>query len=380
MADTTQSVITEHETEQVERANATRPDSPSCSSTACGCCRAAGTAGPPSSRRPGYTAADTRLARRSRDRRGGQRAPGGLRPQDRRPGRRPLRRGDRQADEEAGRHRALLRRAADPDPRRARPLGRVGRHRSRAVPRRAAAADLGAQVGVAGARQPRQPHRAVPLTYEQFRFALRQRRRARTRPRALRRPSPCRRRARRCSRPPPRTSTRGPRRRSTARTRPRAAADHLRREGQHGPWAIANASYKKQKRNEGVTEIVEMPGPRARADHRQRLARGRRHRAGLRQALRLAWVRMAAGPATMISAEERPLLAGARRGDEDAFRRLVEPYRGELHAHATGCSARSMTPRTPCRTRCCARGAPWRSSRGEARCARGCTRSRPTRA
>ena len=26
------------------------------------------------------------------------------------------------------------------------------------------------------------------------------------------------------------------------------------------PWAIANASFKKQKRNEGVTEIVEMPG------------------------------------------------------------------------------------------------------------------------
>ncbi len=26
------------------------------------------------------------------------------------------------------------------------------------------------------------------------------------------------------------------------------------------PWAIANASYKKQKRNEGVTEIVEIPG------------------------------------------------------------------------------------------------------------------------
>ena len=26
------------------------------------------------------------------------------------------------------------------------------------------------------------------------------------------------------------------------------------------PWAIANASYKKQQRNEGVTEIVEMPG------------------------------------------------------------------------------------------------------------------------
>ena len=26
------------------------------------------------------------------------------------------------------------------------------------------------------------------------------------------------------------------------------------------PWAIANASYKKQKRNSGVTEIVKMPG------------------------------------------------------------------------------------------------------------------------
>jgi len=26
------------------------------------------------------------------------------------------------------------------------------------------------------------------------------------------------------------------------------------------PWAIANASYKKQKRNKGVSEIVKMPG------------------------------------------------------------------------------------------------------------------------
>ena len=26
------------------------------------------------------------------------------------------------------------------------------------------------------------------------------------------------------------------------------------------PWAIANAAYKKQKRNKGVTEIVKMPG------------------------------------------------------------------------------------------------------------------------
>ncbi len=41
--------------EQVERANATGR-SPSCSSMACGCCPAAGTAGPASSRRPGYAA------------------------------------------------------------------------------------------------------------------------------------------------------------------------------------------------------------------------------------------------------------------------------------------------------------------------------------
>jgi esterase/lipase len=26
------------------------------------------------------------------------------------------------------------------------------------------------------------------------------------------------------------------------------------------PWAIANAAYRKQKRNTGVTEIVKMPG------------------------------------------------------------------------------------------------------------------------
>ena len=26
------------------------------------------------------------------------------------------------------------------------------------------------------------------------------------------------------------------------------------------PWAMANASYKKQRRNKGVTEIVKMPG------------------------------------------------------------------------------------------------------------------------
>ena len=39
------------------------------------------------------------------------------------------------------------------------------------------------------------------------------------------------------------------------------------------------------------------------------------------------------GPSASPTAQERELLEAARAGDEDAFRRLVEPRRGELHAH-----------------------------------------------
>ena len=59
--------------------------------------------------------------------------------------------------------------------------------------------------------------RAVPLTYEQFRYGFANAV-TRTRRSSCTTPSPSPRRACRCSRPPPRTSTRGPRRRSTART------------------------------------------------------------------------------------------------------------------------------------------------------------------
>jgi RNA polymerase sigma-70 factor (ECF subfamily) len=38
-------------------------------------------------------------------------------------------------------------------------------------------------------------------------------------------------------------------------------------------------------------------------------------------------------PAPTGPAGEPELLAAARAGDEAAFGRLVEPYRGELHAH-----------------------------------------------
>jgi RNA polymerase sigma-70 factor, ECF subfamily len=37
--------------------------------------------------------------------------------------------------------------------------------------------------------------------------------------------------------------------------------------------------------------------------------------------------------ATTLTAQQRELLAAARTNDETAFQRLIEPYRGELHAH-----------------------------------------------
>ena len=69
----------------------------------------------------------------------------------------------------------------------------------------------------------------------------------------------------------------------TKEPRPRAAPekDHT------VPWAIANASYKRQWRNEGVTEMEKIPQPRSLAHDRQRVAGGGRAGAGVRSALRL---------------------------------------------------------------------------------------------
>jgi non-heme chloroperoxidase len=50
------------------------------------------------------------------------------------------------------------------------------------------------------------------------------------------------------------------------------------------PWAVANAAYKRQQKNDGVTDRRDA-GPRARARHRQRLARGGRHGPRVRQAV-----------------------------------------------------------------------------------------------
>ena len=215
------------------------PTSPACSrsssSTVCGCCRAAGTAGPSVFEAAGLTAADPRLARRPRDGRGGQRRPRRLRGQERRPGRRPLRGGHPHARPQAGRRRPLVRRAADADPRRARLLRGLRRDRPGAVPRRAPAPDLGAEVQQPGAHQPRQPQprgaahlRAVPLRVRQRgqrgggEGALRDLRGAGAGQAAL----PGRDRE-------PQPVDRGEGRQQEPRAR--AAAHHQRREGPHGP-------------------------------------------------------------------------------------------------------------------------------------------------
>ena len=107
---------------------------------------------------------------------------------------------------------------------------------------------------------PANRNRAVPLTYEQFRFAFAN---AVSEDEAKELYDDVRRaglRACRCSRRRPPTSTRGPRRRSTAKNPDRGPLLIISGEKDNTvPWAIANASFKKQKRNEGVTEIVEMP-------------------------------------------------------------------------------------------------------------------------
>jgi pimeloyl-ACP methyl ester carboxylesterase len=51
------------------------------------------------------------------------------------------------------------------------------------------------------------------------------------------------------------------------------------------PWSIASASCKKQERNDGVTEIEEIPNRGHALHDRQRLARGRRQGPRLREAL-----------------------------------------------------------------------------------------------
>ena len=288
-------------TDAREPSRSTRPTRPaarrSCSSTASGCCRAAGTAGRTVFEEAGYAPLHAGLARRPGDRRGGQGAPRGVRPQD---GRRRSPTTSRTSSASSTTKPAVIGHSfgglLDPDPRRPRPVRGVGGDRPGAVPRRAAAADLGAasrRRPVLG--NPANRNRAVPLTYEQFRYAfanaVERGRGARSCTTTYAVPGAGR---SRCSRPRPPTSTRGPRRRSTPKNPDRGPLLIISGEKDHTvPWAIANASYKQQKRQPGRHRDRRDPGPRPLADDRQRLARGRRHRAGVRQALRLA---IAPGP------------------------------------------------------------------------------------
>ena len=142
--------------------------------------------------------------------------------------------------------------------------GRLGcdrRHRSRPVPRRAAAADL-------RTASRRRRCSATPRTTT-VRF------RSRTSSSATRSPTPstrtrrrssttrtrCRDRARRSSRP--RRANLNPWTEAKVKSKNPERGPLLIMDGEQDhtvPWAIANASFKKQKRNEGVTEIVKVPG------------------------------------------------------------------------------------------------------------------------
>lgn len=176
-------------------------------------------------------------------------------------GRRPLRRPHRRAGPQAGRHRPLLRRPDHPDPRRTRPVGRIGRHRSRAVPGRAAAAVLLAALGGPVLGNPADFHRTVPLTYDRFRYAFANavsEEEARELYGTFAVPAP--------GEPlfqaavadfNPWSGTK-----VDTETAERGPLLLVSGEKDHTvPWAVTHASHKKQHRNEhAVTEVTEIPG------------------------------------------------------------------------------------------------------------------------
>ncbi len=125
----------------------------------------------------GFVALTPGWPRRSGDRPGGEGTSRGFRQEVGRPGRRPLRRGDRRPEEEARNRRALFRRIDDGDPGRSRPRGGLRGDLTGAVPRRVAAPDLRAQVGVACPLQPRQPEPRRPAHLRPVPLRVRQRRR-----------------------------------------------------------------------------------------------------------------------------------------------------------------------------------------------------------
>ena len=108
--------------------------------------------------------------------------------------------------------------SARPDPGRARPLGRDGRHRPRALQGRAAAAVLGAEGILRGAEKPGQPPSRRAADLEQFRYGFANAVSEEEAKKLYEEYLGARGRARRCSRRRRRTSTRGPTRKSSSRT------------------------------------------------------------------------------------------------------------------------------------------------------------------
>ena len=185
----------------------------------CGCCQTAGSAGPRLFEAAGY-ASRAGVARRSADGGGGDG---------------PLRRVSRNktvgeiadyyratssaVDRKPGAGWTLVRRAHVQDPRGARRVGGHRRDLAGAVPRRVAAAGVGAEVGMAGA-EATPPTGIAPCRARSTSSGTVRERGQRGRGAAsCTTISPCPGRARRSFRLPPRTSIRGPKRRSTRGTR-----------------------------------------------------------------------------------------------------------------------------------------------------------------
>ena len=218
MTDGEPTTITEHEARQVERANDDRATARRLHPRPVAAAEQLGPLGD-GLRGGRLHAADARLARRSRHRRGGQRAPRGVR--QARPSARSPTTSTRSSPAStrkpavighsfgglltqilAGRGLAAASVAID----------------AGAVPRRAAAAVLGAEVRQPGARQPGEPQPRGAADLRPVPLRVRQRGRRGRGEGSCTRPTRSRRRARRCSRRRRRTSTRGPRPRSTPRT------------------------------------------------------------------------------------------------------------------------------------------------------------------
>ena len=143
---------------------------------------------------------------------------------------------------------------------------------------------------------PANRNRAVPLTYEQFRYAFANAVSEDEAQGALRRPSPC---------PAPgaplfqaATANLNPwteAKVNTQEPRARPAADHLGREGPHRPVGDRERLLQEAEAQRGRDRDRRDPEPRPRAHDRQRLARGRRHRARVRQAVHIAAGRVVGG-------------------------------------------------------------------------------------